>query len=168
MIGTKSTEEVPMAAPALTAVLDSAGVQYEVIPHAHSETAADEARALGLPLDGVAKTLVVETAQGNVRAVLPASERISTTKVAELLGERRKSIHLVPEETLRSEYPEFEFGAVPPIGGAHRDRVIVDTNVAGHDSIVLEAGSHDDSIRIATDDLVRIADARIADICVEE
>ena len=55
-----------------------------------------------------------------------------------------------------------------PIGGAHRDRVIVDTLVAGHDSIVLEAGSHDDSIRIATDDLVRIADARIADICIEE
>ena len=57
---------------------------------------------------------------------------------------------------------------MPPIGGAHRDPVIVDTHVAGHDSIVLEAGSHDDSIRIATDDLVRLAEARIADICVEE
>ena len=157
-----------MAAPALTEVLDSAGVQYEVIPHAHSETSADEARALGLPLHGVAKTLVVETAQGNIRAVLPASERISSAKLAELLGERRKSIHLVAEETLRTDYPEFEFGAVPPIGGAHRDPVIVDTHVAGHDSIVLEAGSHDESIRIATDDLVRVAKARIADICVEE
>jgi Ala-tRNA(Pro) deacylase len=157
-----------MAAPALTEALDAAGVRYDVIPHEHTESAADEARALGLPLDGVAKTLVVETAQGNIRAVLPASERISTTKLAKILDERRKSIHLAPEETLRSEYPEFEFGAVPPIGGAHRDRVIVDSHVADHDSIVLEAGSHDDSIRIATDDLVRIADARIADICVEE
>ena len=157
-----------MAAPALTEVLDSAGVQYQVIPHAHSETSADQARALGLPLDAVAKTLVVETAQGNIRAVLPASERISSAKLAELLGERRKSIHLVAEKTLRTDYPEFEFGAVPPIGGAHRDPVIVDTHVAGHDSIVLEAGSHDDSIRIATDDLVRVAKARIADICVEE
>jgi Ala-tRNA(Pro) deacylase len=157
-----------MAAPALTEVLDSAGVQYEVIPHAHSETAADEARALGLPLDGVAKTLVVETPQGNVRAVLPASERISTAKLAEALDERRKSIHMLPEAALRTDYPEFEFGAVPPIGGAHRDRVIVDSRVVDHDSIVLEAGSHDDSIRIASKDLVRVADAQVAEICAEE
>src|SRR5918994_6828442 len=154
-----------MAAPALTDALDAAGVEYEVIPHEHTESAADEARALGMPPDGVAKTLVVETPQGNVRAVLPASERISTAKLAELLAERRKSIHLAPEESLRSEYPEFEFGAVPPIGGAHRDRVIVDTHVTDHDSVVLEAGSHDESIRIATADLVRLADAKIAEIC---
>ena len=157
-----------MAATALTEVLDSAGIQYEVIPHAHSETAADEARALGLPLDGVAKTLVLETADGNVRAVLPASERISTAKLAELLDERRKGIHLVPEESLRADYPEFEFGAVPPIGGAHADRVIVDSRVADHESIVLEAGSHDDSIRIATADLIRVADAQVAEICADE
>ena len=157
-----------MAATALTEVLDSAGIQYEVIPHAHSETAADEARALGLPLDGVAKTLVLETAAGNIRAVLPASERISTAKLAELLDERRKGIHLVPEQALRDDYPEFEFGAVPPVGGAHRDRVIVDTHVADHDSVVLEAGSHDDSIRIATADLIKVADARVAEICADE
>ena len=157
-----------MTAPALTKTLDDAGVHYDVIPHEHTESAAAEARALGLPLDGVAKTLVVETPQGNVRAVLPASERISTAKLAVVLGERRKSIHLVPEETLRSEYPEFEFGAVPPIGGAHRDRVIVDTHVTDHDSIVLEAGSHDESIRIATEDLIRLADAKIAEICDDE
>lgn len=157
-----------MAAPALTEALDAAGVRYDVIAHEHTESAADEAHALGLPLDAVAKTLVVETAQGNVRAVLPASERISTTKLAGILDERRKSIHLAPEETLRSEYPEFEFGAVPPIGGAHRDRVIIDSHVADHDSIVLEAGSHEDSIRIASEDLIRVADAQVADICVDE
>jgi Ala-tRNA(Pro) deacylase len=157
-----------MTAPALTKTLDDAGVHYDVIPHEHTESAAAEARALGLPLDGVAKTLVVETPQGNVRAVLPASERISTAKLAVFLGERRKSIQLAPEESLRSEYPEFEFGAVPPIGGAHRDRVIVDTHVTDHDSIVLEAGSHDESIRIATEDLIRLADAKIAEICEEE
>ena len=157
-----------MAASALTDALDAAGVEYEVIPHAHTETAADEARALGIPADDVAKTLVVETPQGNVRAVLPASERISTAKLAEVLDERRKAIQLVPEESLRSDYAEFEYGAVPPIGGAHQDRVIVDTHVAGHDSIVLEAGSHDESIRMATDDLIRIAGAKIAEICADE
>ena len=86
----------------------------------------------------------------------------------QLLGERRKSVQLAPEESLRTEYPEFEFGAVPPIGGAHRDRVIIDTRIATHDSIVLEAGSHDESIRIATEDLMRLAHAKVAEICDEE
>ena len=157
-----------MPAPALTDALDAAGVAYEVLPHAHTETAADEARALGIPTDGVAKTLVVETPRGNVRAVLPASERISTAKLAEVLDERRKAIQLVPEESLRSDYAEFEYGAVPPIGGAHKDRVIVDTHVAKQDSVVLEAGSHDDSIRIATQDLIKLAEAEVAEICADE
>jgi prolyl-tRNA editing enzyme YbaK/EbsC (Cys-tRNA(Pro) deacylase) len=46
--------------------------------------------------------------------------------------------------------------------------VIVDTHVADRDSIVLEAGSHDDSIRIATADLIRVADAQVAEICADE
>ena len=157
-----------MAAPALTDALDAAGVAYEILPHAHTESAADEARALGIPTDGVAKTLVVETPRGNVRAVLPASERISTAKLAVVLDERRKAIQLAPEESLRSDYAEFEYGAVPPIGGAHADRVIVDTHVAEHDSVVLEAASHDDSIRIATQDLIKLADAEVAEICADE
>ena len=75
-----------MAAPALTEALDAAGVRYDVIPHEHTESAADEAHALGLPLDGVAKTLVIETAQGNVRALLPASERICDEQARRIPG----------------------------------------------------------------------------------
>ena len=96
--------------------------------------------------------------------MLPASERISTAKLAVVLDERRKAIQLAPEESLRSDYAEFEYGAVPPIGGAHADRVIVDTHVAEHDSVVLEAGLHDDSIRIATQDLIKLAAAEVADL----
>lgn len=157
-----------MAAPALLEVLDSAGVEYDVIPHDRSETAADEARVLGLPPDWVAKTLVVDTPGGYVRAVLPASRRISTAKLAGVVADHRKSIQLLREDTLRSAYPEFELGAVPPVGGAHRDRVVVDAQVAQQGSIVFEAGSHGDSIRIATDDLIRIANAQVAQICADE
>ena len=46
--------------------------------------------------------------------------------------------------------------------------IFVDTRVAGHDSIVLEAGSHEDSIRIASEDLIRVAGAQVAEICADE
>lgn len=154
-----------MPVEALTSALTEGGVEFELLPHAHTERAAEEAKALALDPSEVAKTLVVATPQGNIRAVVPASERIDLRKLCELVGESRKHVHLATEDALRSDYPEFELGAVPPLGGAHSDRVVIDRRLAGRDSLVLEAGSHDESIRVPTDGLVRLARADIADIC---
>jgi Ala-tRNA(Pro) deacylase len=156
-----------MATEPLTAVLDRAGVTYELLPHAHTERAADEAQALGIAATMVAKTLIVTSPEGNVRAVLPASERIDLRKLGELEGESKKSVHLASEDVLRRDYPEFELGAVPPVGGAHGDRVVVDRRLAELDTIVLEAGSHDESIRLPTNELIRVTQAQVADICAE-
>lgn len=156
-----------MATEPLTAVLDRAGVTYELLPHAHTERAADEAQALGIAATMVAKTLIVTSPEGNVRAVLPASERIDLRKLGELEGESKKNVHLASEETLRRDYPEFELGAVPPVGGAHGDRVVVDRRIAELDTIVLEAGSHEESIRLPTNELIRLTQAQVADICVD-
>ena len=157
-----------MPVEALTSVLKDGGVDFELLPHAQTMRAADEAAALSLSPDEVAKTLVVTTPQGNVRAVLPASERIDLRKIGEMAGESRKHVHLATEDDLGRDYPEFELGAVPPLGGAHGDRVIIDRRLADRDSIVLEAGSHDESVRVQTADLIRIAQADVADICADE
>ena len=157
-----------MPVEALTGALTQGGIEFEVLPHAQTMRAADEAAALALEPSEVAKTLVVETPQGNVRAVLPASERIDLRKLGELAGESRKNVHLATEETMRRDYPEFELGAVPPVGGAHGDRVVVDSRIAARDMIVLEAGSHDESVRMPTADLIRVARAEVADICTIE
>jgi Ala-tRNA(Pro) deacylase len=153
-----------MAASALTSVLDEAGVQYELLGHEHTESAADEARALGLPTHEVAKTVVVETSAGYVRAVLPASERLDTHKLADVLEERHKAVNLAGEEALARDFAEFELGAVPPVGGSAGGRVVVDRCVAERETVVLEAGSHDESIRLAAADLLRVADAQVAEI----
>lgn len=153
-----------MATTHLTSVLDDAGVQYELLPHTHTETASAEAEALGIPLADVAKTLVVATPSGYVRAVLPASERIDLRKVRTLM-EGGKQVRLAREEELERDYSEFELGAVPPLGGARRDRVLVDRRLAERGSLVLEAGSHEQSLRVQTADLLRLAEAEVADIC---
>ena len=57
---------------------------------------------------------------------------------------------------------------MPPVGGARRDEVIVDSRVAARETVVLEAGSHEQSVRIAAADLVRAAGAEVADICEDE
>ena len=153
-----------MASKALTSVLEAEGVAFELLPHGHTETALAEAEALGIDPADVAKTLVVETPSGYTRAVLPASERLDIAKLRDLLGEGKKTVHLATEESLARDYGEFELGAVPPVGGNRRDPVVIYKRLAGRKTIVLEAGSHDESIRIAGEDLVRLTSAQVADI----
>jgi Cys-tRNA(Pro) deacylase len=154
-----------MAASDLTKKLDKAGAEYELLEHSHTETAAAEAEALGVDPGEVGKTLVLSTPEGNVRAVLPGSARLDVRKVRDALGVTGKRVHLWSEDALARDYKEFELGAVPPLGGKSKDRVLVDTRVAERDSVVIEAGSHDESVRLKTADLVRLTEAQVADIC---
>jgi Ala-tRNA(Pro) deacylase len=151
----------------LRSFLDEAGVDYEVLEHAHTERAADEAAALGVALEEVAKTLVLSTPEGNVRAVLPASERIDLRKAGDVVGASGKKVQLASEDDLARDYTEFELGAVPPFSGK-ADRVIIDSRLAERDSVVLEAGSHERSVRLKTADLVRLTGAQVAEISREE
>ena len=151
----------------VTGFLEEAGVDFDVLEHAHTERAADEAAALGIGPEEVAKTVVLVAPSGNVRAVLAASERIDLRKVAALLGVGGKKVHLASEDDLARDYPDFELGAVPPFGGRD-DQVVVDEPLAGRDSVVLEAGRHEKSVRLKTADLVRLTRAQVADIRREE
>jgi prolyl-tRNA editing enzyme YbaK/EbsC (Cys-tRNA(Pro) deacylase) len=154
-----------MGADALTEALDRAGIAYEVLEHEPTDRAADEASALGLDPREVAKTIVVTTAEENYRVLLPASERIDMHKLRDLL-DAGKELHLLTEEALGRDYPEFELGAVPPLGG-RRDEVIVDRGLGDLGQIVFEAGSHDRSVRVSTSEFVSATGARVADVCAD-
>jgi Ala-tRNA(Pro) deacylase len=151
-----------MADKDVTSVLDELGVDYEVLPHPRTETAAAEAEALGLEPQEVAKTLVLSTPGGYVRAVLAASDRIDLSKVRDEV-EGGKRIHLASEEDLQRDYPGFDLGAVPPFGGAG-DRVLVDARLARQETVVLEAGSHEQSVRIQTADLLKLTQGEVVDL----
>lgn len=151
-----------MAEQDVTSVLEEAGIEYELLSHSHTETAAAEAEALGLNPEEVAKTLVLSTPGGHVRAVLAASDRIDLSKVREQV-EGGKRIHLASEEDLQRDYPGFDLGAVPPFGGPG-DRVLVDARLAKRETVVLEAGSHEQSVRIQTADLLKLTQADVVDL----
>ena len=143
--------------------LEAAGIPYTAIPHARSGTALAEAKALHVAPDAVAKTIVVSTPKGIVRAVIPASTRLDVGKLREALNVKRAD--LLTESALAGAYPEFEVGAVPPIGGPHGDTVVVDIGICEQPFVLFDAGRHDASIRVASDDLVGHESVLIADIC---
>ena len=166
MLSHETQKAEPLSEHALLHVLAESGIGYELIPHAHTETARAEARAVGVAPDEVAKTVIVRTAEGYARIVVPASERVSLGKVRAALGSDGET-RLATEEELAAAYPEFELGAVPPLGGPAGDPVVVDRRLARRVELVFEAGSHDESVRVSTEDLLRLADARIGDVSVK-
>jgi Ala-tRNA(Pro) deacylase len=151
---------------AMTNLIDylaDAKIDHERLPHTRTETAHQEAVAVGVADAEVAKTIVLTTGDGFVRAVLPASERLDLGKAQACLGGKRP--RLATETELVGAYPMFELGAVAPFGGPAHDRVLLDTRLARRESVVLEAGSHDESVRLGTPQLVELTRAEVCDIC---
>ena len=118
---------------ALIDVLRRSDVEFELLPHRRTLNATSEARVLGVLPQMTAKTVVVRADGGCVRAVVPASRRLSLDKIGELL---RAEAVLLTETELDGSYPQFELGAVPPFGGPEGDRVVVDRALSECDSIV--------------------------------
>jgi Ala-tRNA(Pro) deacylase len=142
--------------------LERASIAYELIDHARTTSAAAEARVLGVAPHEVAKTVVLTTPDGFVRAVLPASDRLDLGKLREILG--TKDVELATEAILVGAYPEFELGAVPPLTGGDGDRVLMDRRLRENEWVVLEAGTHEQSLRLRTSDLVELTEARLVDL----
>ena len=59
----------------------------------------------------------------------------------------------------------FELGAVAPFGGPAGDRAMVDRRLAERESVVLEAGSHSESVRMKTNDSLALVGAELAGVC---
>ena len=140
-------------------------IDFEPRRHPRTQTAKDEARALHASADHVGKTLVIQAEHERVRVVIPASERLSLSRLRDALGVGE--LNFATEEELAAAYPAFELGAVPPFGGPEGDRVVVDRRVAALESVIVEIGSHSDSVLLATADLLRITDATITDVIAD-
>jgi len=137
-------------------------VEYDAIKHVRTLTAFDEARAVGVEPAEVAKTVVLVDG-GYVRATVPASARLDLHKVNAVLGEAHHA-RLATESELAAAYPMFELGAVPPCGGPAGDRVLLDRRLAEAEFVVFEAGRHDLSVRLKTDDLLALTAAEVDDL----
>jgi Ala-tRNA(Pro) deacylase len=148
---------------AVTEFLERQGIPYEVVEHERTQTAAAEARAAGLPPANVAKTVVLRDQNGVRLAVLPASHRLDLHKVKDELGSR--DLRLVTEQEMASEFGDFEVGAVPPLGPMLHALELVDRRLLDHDRILCGGGDHEHGVLVDPHDLVRAAQARVADIC---
>ena len=148
---------------AVTEFLGREGISYEVVEHEWTQTAIAEARAAGVPAADVAKTIVLRDEVGLRLAVIPASERLDMHKLRQALASR--GLRLVTEQEMAKEFDEFEVGAVPPFGSMFDALELVDERLLDHDRILCGGGDHEHAVLVNPRDVVRVGEARVADIC---
>jgi Ala-tRNA(Pro) deacylase len=146
----------------LSGYLDSIGIQWEPLSHPEALSSVDEARALGIDPDEVAKSLVLKGREGYVLAVIPGGHRLDMHKVRDATGD--KSTHLASEADLARDFSDYELGAAPPAPGLLNVRGFVDPTVRSREWIVFAAGTHTDSVRMKTADLIGLSDFTKADL----
>jgi len=125
--------------------LDKSGIQYDVLPHAHTETSIDTAQTTHIPPEQIAKSVILEDEDGYLMAVIPASHHIELGQLSRQL-ERR--LGLATEDELAGLFNDCDLGAIPPIGEAYHMEVVMDDSLEKCPDVYFEAGDHTDLIHV--------------------
>jgi Ala-tRNA(Pro) deacylase len=140
------------------------GVPFQSMTHPVVYTAQEMAAAQHVSGHQVAKTVIGRVGKQLVMLVLPASCRVNLDKLPAVLGS--ESVDLAKEPEFRHLFPDCEVGAMPPFGNLYNLPVYVDRSLSAVREIVFRAGTHQDTMKIAYADFVRLANPIVADFAV--
>ena len=83
--------------------------------------------------------------------VIPAARRLDLQLVHEALGDNHA--RLATEDELGRDFPDYQLGALPPLGALVGASLYVDPEVLGHDTVVFAAGTQTESVNMSTQEL---------------
>ena len=136
---------------ALMDYLQGRGVTFVVIPH--EDGAPDNIGPTTFSADDVVKTVVLVTTLGHALCVIPADRELELDLARAAL--RDAEARPAKAEELERSFPDYEPGAVPPLGLFFLAPMYVDPVVIIKTSVVFRAGRHGVSIAMSTKALFR-------------
>jgi|SRR6476646_3019972 len=144
-----------------TAAIEDAGIAHRVTRHGRVASLEEAAAARGVEPRDIVKTLVVRRADDDFLFVLvPGDREISWPKLRALLGVSRLSM---PDAAVAQEVTGYERGTITPFGSTRAWPVVADGTVAGR-TVSLGAGAHRVAFTADGSDVIRVLDARVADV----
>ena len=150
----------PEDTPALVAAR-AAGLPFTVTRHGQVGSLEEAAAARGVRPADIVKSLVVRRGEDDFLFVLvPGDRQFSWKKLRALLGTNRVSM---PDAAVAQEVTGYERGTITPFGSTHAWPVVADADIAGR-TVSLGGGAHGVAMTANADDIVRVLDARLADI----
>lgn len=134
--------------------------EYDYDPNAE-RIGMQAAEALGVTPDRLLKTLMAKADSEVVCALLPSDKEMNLKKLANAAGSKSASM-LPPAEAER--ITGFRVGGISPFGQKKRVRVFVEKAALAHGKIIVNGGRRGLQIEIAPADLVRLLDAKAAEL----
>lgn len=142
--------------------LDTHSAHYETVRHPLAYTAQEVAASAHVPGKEIAKTVIVSIDGKLAMAVVPASKKISLSRVKEEMHAHR--VELATERDFKDKFPECDIGAMPPFGNLYGMEVLVAPILREDREISFNAGSHTELIRISYAEFEDLVHPRVADI----
>jgi Ala-tRNA(Pro) deacylase len=139
-----------MPALKLKRFLEAQKVPYHTIHHSSVATTQQLAASMHVRGWEVAKATILRADGRYVMAVLPAPCQVDLERLRAAV--RAESLAVVPESEIRALFPDCEAGAMPPFGNLYGMPVYLDERLVEDDSIVFNAGTHTEALRMAFGD----------------
>lgn len=128
--------------------LEENHVAFSILTHASAHTAQGAAAVIHVSGRELAKTVVVQAGKEYYLAVLPALCHIQREALSQVIGHPAQ---LASEREFDSLFPDCELGAMPPLGELYA------LPVYANESLIANAGTHRDAVRVNFDDFVSLA-----------
>lgn len=146
-------------------LLDKAKISYELVPYEVDEndlSATHVAAQLGEEIDVVFKTLVLHgDKSGYFVCVVPGAAEVDLKKAAKASG--NKKCDLIPLKDLLP-LTGYIRGGCSPIGMKKHFPTYFHETVTNHENVYVSAGQRGLQIKIAPNDLIKEAQATLADL----
>jgi Ala-tRNA(Pro) deacylase len=146
----------------LEAFLREHSVPFEVRHHPPAYTAQRVAQAEHVSGRMVVKVVMAFADGKMVMLALPAHRNANLAKAAEVAG--AKEVRLAHEDEFAAAFPDCDVGAMPPFGNLYEIPVYVDSELAEDETIIFNAGTHEDTIHMKFEDFRQLVEPTMADL----
>lgn len=145
----------------LESFLQEHGIGYEKHTHPRTYTAQGLAHAEHVSGYAVAKPVIVKGNSGYAMCVLPAPKQLDLRRAADALNEE---VCLASESEMATLFPDCDLGAEPPVGALFDMKTVMDARLKEDESLVMQAGTHTESVRLRRADWERLCQPIVASI----
>jgi prolyl-tRNA editing enzyme YbaK/EbsC (Cys-tRNA(Pro) deacylase) len=126
-----------------------------------TRTAADAARAVGVAVGQIVKSLVFQVDGDVVVALVSGPNRLDEARLAAAAGRPGATVGRVDATAVR-DATGFPIGGVPPFGHVRPIPTYVDEDLLGYDVVWAAAGTPRHVFALAPGDLVRVTGGAVA------
>ena len=142
-------------------LLKNKNVDFKILKHEPVYTSEQAAKVRDEPLKSGAKSLLLKTDEEFMLAVIPGSKRLDSYKLKKIVSVKR--LRFASSEEVE-QIMGCMIGACYPIGDIIGIKTVVDKSLLENEFISFNPGVHDQTIKIKSSDLKKVANIELVDI----